>query len=272
MSVCIIMLSLFLALYIVRLALGNIGQLSSLDIGFSSIVGNCEINADSYDWSYCNDELLVVVANGIGRESKGRTASIAATHTVSRVFQVSGSSNNPAYFFQTAFHGANNAVLRYIPDGSAGTSILAAIVKDGLLYYALAGNCQIAVCRNGELIPLSEGHTFDMLAKKAFHSGKIKRVDAVHVSGERKVYNYLGKDSFKDLELFDVPVVLKKGDRIVLMTDGIFDFHPYVEMEPVLASKKGAASMAHKITQDIERENYQYQDNATIAVIKTNSV
>jgi len=42
------------------------------------------------------------------------------------------------------------------------------MVSDGILSYALAGNCKVSVFRKGELIPLSEGQTLDVLAKSAF--------------------------------------------------------------------------------------------------------
>lgn len=272
LSLYIIVIALFISLLIVRMSLGHLNKFSNIEVGFATTPGNCEVNSDALDWSYYDEELLVVLGNGIGRETKGQTASLAATHTVSRVFGVAGSSDNPAYFFNTSFRGANNAILRYIPDGSAGTSLLAALIKEGRLYYALAGNCQIAVYRGGELIPLSEGHTFDVLVKKAFQNNKIRRVDALEAMEEKKVYNFLGKDSYKDLEIFDVPVVLKKGDIVVLMTDGVFDFHSYLEIEKRLHTRKSAKSQANAIIKDLEYEQYDYQDNATIAVIKINSV
>lgn len=60
-----------------------------------------------------------------------------------------------------------------------GTSLGAVFVNGTKLYYALAGNIRIALFRGGEIIPLSKGHTLDVLAEEAWKDGKISRQEAV---------------------------------------------------------------------------------------------
>ena len=272
MTYFIVFSGLLIAFIIVRIALGNTSGILKLEFGYFTTVGNRQVNADKIDWAYFDDEMLFAVADGIGAGDKAHTAASVAVHIVSRVFEQTGASGNPAYFFMNCFKGANSTILRYIPDGTAGASLLCATIKDNLLYYALAGNCQISVFRGGEMYDLSEGHTFDVLARKAFVRKEISRIDALEAANERRLYNFVGKDGFKDLEMFDTPVSLKRGDIILLMTDGVYEFCQSRTMTDILSTRDPCRVIAKKIVDNIDKRNHPEQDNASIIVVRVNEV
>ena len=249
---------------------GRIDPLPGLEIAHSQIIGRREINADVFEWAVRQGKTLLAVADGIGTGTRGRTAALSATDSIVRTFELQGLVANPAYFFKQAFHNANEAVLRYVPDGTAGANVLCALVFGGALYYALAGNCKAAVFRRGRLIPLSEGQTLDVLARNAFKRQEIKREDARTVYNERQVYNYVGKDDFKELEMFDVPVALKRGDILALMTDGVYDFCPPLDLERILRSGRTCKQKAQTVMDLITQMNNPQQDNATIMLARVN--
>jgi len=264
----IVLCGLLFALVVVRAALGNASGLSRLEFGISQTPGNRQINADVVEWAYYRDELFFAVADGIGQGEKALTAAKTATHIVSRVFEQTGVGGNPAYFFRNSFRGANSAVLRYIPDSTAGASLLGAAVKGNLLYYALAGNCKISIFRKGELYELSEGHTFDVLVRQAFQRQKITRVDALEAIKESRLYNFVGKDGFRDLEMFDRPIALKRRDIILIMTDGVYEFCPDGELSRLLGSRGSCQAIARRITDTLDHNNHPDQDNASVIVAR----
>ena len=189
MAYFIVSCCLLMALVIVRAALGNTSRVTKIEFGFSQTPGSRQVNADAMDWAYYDEELFFVVADGIGSGEKGQTAAKAAVQLVARVFEQTGVGGSPAYFFMNCFRGANTTILRYIPDSTAGASLLGAAIKDNLLYYALAGNCKISIFRDGELYDLSEGHTFDVLVRQAFMRREITRIDALEAVREKRLYN-----------------------------------------------------------------------------------
>ena len=257
-----------IALLILRLAVvGRVRPQSRLEIAHAQIIGRREIQADVFEWSVRQGKTLLIVADGIGTGTRGRTAALAASDSIARTFELEGLLANPAHFFRHAFHTANEAVLRYVPDGTAGANALCAMVDDGILYYALAGNCKAAVFRGGALIPLSEGQTLDVLARNAFKRQEIKREEAQTVYLERRVYNYLGKDDFKELEMFDVPVILKSDDCIILMTDGVYDFCPSLDLENILRTRRGSQWKADAVMNLLKQQDNPQQDNATIVLV-----
>ena len=260
-----------IALLILRFAVvGRVYPIPELEVAHAQIIGRREINADAFDWSVRQGRTLLIVADGIGTGTRGRTAALAATDSIARTFDLQGLMSNPAYFFKQAYHSANESVLRYVPDGTAGANVLSAIVSEGMLYYALAGNCKVAVFRKDALIPLSEGQTLNVLARNAFKRQEINREDARKVYREQQVYNYVGKDNFKELEMFDIPVSLKNSDIIVLMTDGVYDFCPPLDLENILSKRQSCQQKAQAVMALLTKLNAPQQDNATIVVAKVN--
>jgi serine/threonine protein phosphatase PrpC len=258
-----------LALLILRVAvIGRVGPGSDLEIAHAQLTGRREINADVFNWSVRDGKTLLALADGIGTGTRGRTAALAASDSVTRTFELQGLLGNPAYFFRHAFQSANESALFYVPDGTAGVSLLCALISEGTLYYALAGNCKAAVLRAGALIPLSEGQTLDVLALGAFKRQEIRREDAKAAYMERRVYNYVGRDNFRELEMFDAPVRLRRGDCVVLMTHGVFGFCPELDLERILLSRHSVRRKAQDVTQLLQSLDHPEQDNATIVLAK----
>jgi len=265
--------SLIIAMIIIRVAIvGRVEPLPGLEIAHAQSIGNREIMADAFQWAVSRDKTLLILADGIGSGTRGRTAALSATDSMARTFELQGLTTNPAYFFKQAFQNANEAVLRYIPDSTAGASLLGVFVSDGTLYYALAGSCKIMVFRNGELISLSEGQTLDVLAKDAYRKKEISREEAIIAAQERRLYNFVGKDDFKAMETSDIPVRLKEGDYIVLMTAGVYDFCPTLDLESILRERGNVRNKAQNIIDVIISRGDPEQDNATVVLAKVNRI
>lgn len=142
------------------------------------------------------------------------------------------------------------------------------LIIDNYLYYAVAGNVKIAVYRNRSLIPLSSGHTIDVLVEDRFMEGSITREDALVMLENRRLYNYLGQDGFKEIEFFDTPVFLKEKDIVVLMSDGIFEGMDWKTIEEILAGKKQCQKKAYEIIEVINASGQKEKDNASIVLVE----
>ena len=258
----------FAALLITRAALGMTPPSRDLDVAYAQTIGKRQINADVFDWAARGGSTMLVLADGIGSGARGRAAALAAADSIVRAFETRGDPANPAHFFRQAFHTANESVLRHVPDGTAGACVLCAIVADGLLYYALAGGCKASLYRKSELIPLSEGQTLDALARDAFKKRRISRDEARSVHRDRRVYNYVGKDGFKEPETADMPIKLKPGDCVVLMTDGVYEFCPARDLENILKNGRSCRHKAGAVIDLLERRDDPAQDNATVVLAR----
>ena len=63
----------------------------------------------------------------------------------------------------------------------------------------------------------------DKEAEQKFKEGTISREDALALLQNKRLYNYLGQDAFQDIEIFDAPIKIRRGDIVALMSDGVYE-------------------------------------------------
>ena len=239
------------------------------DIGSSMTIGGREVQEDYVGTLTNITGLLAVLADGMGKVYGARIASRTAVETFLDLFRDYNAFDNPQYYFRKAFHAANRAILRELGDeGYGAASVGVAMIQKNWLFYAVVGNVKLCVYRNGDLVPVSAGHTLDVLAEEKFRIGKLSREDALVMLENHRLYNYLGQDGFKDIEIFDRPIALKKGDIIVLMSDGLYELIPWREMESVLSSGQDCQNMAYSLIEKVNQSSVQDKDNASVILLR----
>ncbi len=211
---------------------------------------------------------LAVLADGIGRSNTGMVCAQIAVDTVLDLYEPYQGLNEPAYFFKTSFHEASKRIQRTIGERRGGASLGAVFMDGGYLHYAVAGDVRIALMRGEELIPLSKGQTLDVLAEQAFQQGKISRQDAVWSMDEKRVWNYLGQDGFHEIEVCDPPVRMKRGDKILLMSKGIFDVLSWREIEDILLDPAPIQELADRIVLEADRKEGMDKENGSVILIQ----
>ena len=245
------------------------GASSNLDVGSSMTIGSREIQEDEVGTLATTAGLLAVLADGMGKEFGARIASRTAVGTFLDLFRDYNAFDNPQYYYRKAFNAANRAILKEFGDeGYGAASVGAAMIQQNWLYYAVVGNVKICIYRKEDLVPVSAGHTLDVLAKDHFKTGKLSREDALLTLENHRLYNYLGQDGFKDIELFDRPIALQPGDVVVLMSDGIYDLIPWKDLEAILAAGQDCQSMAYEIIEQVNQNRSENKDNASIILIR----
>ena len=239
------------------------------DVGSSMTIGGREVQEDYVGTLATPAGLLAVLADGMGKTYGARIASRTAVETCLDLFRDYNAFDNPQYYFRKAFHAANRAILRELGDeGYGAASVGAAMIQDNWLFYAAVGNVKLCVYRGGDLVPVSAGHTLDVLAEQSFRTGRLSREDALVMLENHRLYNYLGQDGFKDIEIFDRPIALQKGDIIVLMSDGLYELIPWKEIENVLAGGEDCQSMAYALIEKVNQNTAEDRDNASIILIR----
>lgn len=237
-------------------------------VGKAMTIGTRQVQEDEYGICQSKEGFLAVLADGIGKNYGGKVSSRIAVEVMKELFMQYQAAENPAYFFQKSFHRVNREILNQLDDGRGGASVGAILIKDNFLYYAVAGNVKVAVYRKDCLIPLSTGHTIDMLVEDKFLEGVITREDALKMLENKRLYNYLGQDGFKEIEFFDTPVKLKEKDIIVLMSDGIYDGLDWKNIEELLSVKKKCQQKAYEIVEAINADSREDKDNASVVLVE----
>ena len=237
-------------------------------VGRAMTIGTRQVQEDNYGICQGPDAFLAVLADGMGKSYGGKVSSRIAVETLKDMFTCYQSAENPAYFFQRSFRMANSAILDELDDGRGGASVGAVLIRDNQLYYAVAGNVKVAVYRKGGLVPLSTGHTIDMLAEGKFMEGTITRQQALELLENKRLYNYIGQDGFEEIEFFDTPVRLKEKDIVVLMSDGLYEGTDWKRIEELLAGRGKLQQKAYEIIGAVNTGIQKEKDNASIVLVE----
>lgn len=238
--------------------------------GVSQTTGNREIQADVFESKITEAGKMAVLADGIGKENTGKVCAALAVKEFVEAFSLYRSLNNPRYFFERTMYGLHRSMQKVLEERQGGASIGVVLLAEEKLHYAMAGQIKIALFRGGDLIPLCESQTVDVLAQRAYQEGKISRQETIWSLKDKKLWNYVGKDGFCQMEACEVPVQLKKGDLVVMMTKGIYEEVSFAEMERILENEMlTAQGKADRIVQCADRSAAQDKENGSIAVLLT---
>ena len=245
----------------------------TLEIGTAFFTGDQEIQSDCHTIVHSVGNLLCVLADGIGKNALGKSSSYIAVESFEKLYKQYERIDSPPYFFRRAFNLANYEILKTLEGKPGGASVGAILVTPRILQYAVVGNVQLAVFRNGELIPLSEGHTINILAYKAYQKGKLAREKALWALKEKRLWNHVGREGFKEIEIYDVPVKLKPKDHIVLMTKGVYETVAWNLLEDVLSNRHlSAQQMADEIMTNVKQTDRQDRDNSSLIILSVQQI
>ena len=218
------------------------------------------------------DNLLVIVADGMGGHAAGEVASAIAVDVFADQFLNSSHDIDPARLWD-ALETANGKISEKIDSSNGelkgmGTTIVSVLIRGYSMRWISVGDSPLYLYRSGKIEQLNEVHTYakslDELAKEGVISEQEAKSDS-----ERNVLNaaLIGDelDHVDDSDLFN----LIPGDVIIAATDGIdtLSENQIVEsMESLIG--EGAELIAENILNQVKSQNRARQDNATVIVIK----
>ncbi|GLC80090.1 PP2C family protein-serine/threonine phosphatase [Lacrimispora brassicae] len=246
----------------------NQNRIDSFEIGTMKTIGDREVQEDEYGINNFGEGLMAVLADGQGKLHSGRIASLSSIQVFQEVFQLREAFYHPQYYFGKAFRRANKEILQKLADNRGTASVGVALIKNLTLYYAVVGNIKIAVYRNRELVPISTGHTIDMLAKQKYQEGTLTKQETVTLLENHRLYNFVGRDGFYDVEVFDTAITLRTGEYVLLMSDGVYDTVRWRDIEECLAKEASCQSKAEAIVEMIDQNPQNDKDNASIMIIR----
>lgn len=150
--------------------------------------------------------------------------------------------------------------------GSIGTTFIAASVKDGMLDFISVGDSRIALVRGGAVIALNRAHNFAAELETAAARNDGNLTSAESDPRRAALTSYLGMRSLQKVDLPVEPIRLLHGDKIVLMTDGIFGT---VDNETIARTlENGAADGAEQLEHAVLAEHKVNQDNLTAIILE----
>ncbi|MCD7885690.1 MAG: Stp1/IreP family PP2C-type Ser/Thr phosphatase [Lachnospiraceae bacterium] len=161
---------------------------------------------------------LMIVADGMGGHNAGDLASRYTVESIIEYLEKAGE-KRPIALLSEAIHYANERVIEKAATDRAlegmGTTVVAAVVRDGCLYVANVGDSRLYLI-DQQISQITRDHS---LVEEMVRMGEIQRKDARTHPDKNVITRAIGVKAPVRIDFFDVK--LEEGDRILLCSDGL---------------------------------------------------
>jgi len=237
-------------------------------IGNAQIVGKRLEQEDSFSSMVTENGVIALVADGMGGYENGKLASQIAVDTFISEFQKLEDLSEVNNFFIKTLKLANGKILDAAKGFRMGTTLVSVVIKDKKLYYLSVGDSAIILFRNHQLINLNKKHVFQTVLEEKYVSGEISEGQMRNNPMKKRITSYVGAEVLKYVDISEKPIQLRKGDRVILCTDGVTNSLSELELESVMLKKINPFEMSEMIMAMIKEKNKARQDNATVIILE----
>ena len=205
---------------------------------------------------------LFIVADGMGGHNAGDYAS---KHAIERIVEeVEKSKDSPVETLERAIQSAN----RYIRVKSRenedmngmGTTVVAATITDDVMYVANVGDSRVYII-NTEIKQITVDHS---LVEEMVRMGGINREQAREHQDKNIITRAIGAEDELEIDFFQVG--LKKGDFILLCSDGLTNMIEDEDIRMILLGQKDIVGKAEALVEAANRNGGK--DNITVVLIE----
>ncbi len=169
------------------------------------------------------DGALFVVADGMGGHAAGEVASTVAVQTITATY-FEAAHGDVLQGLAQAIKQANEAILTIARENvgraGMGTTLVAAVLCQGILYVANIGDSRAYIVRNGKLRQLTEDHSW---VAEQVRAGVLTEEQARNHVHRNVITRSLGTQINVTADVFVEPA--REGDTLLLCSDGL---HGYV--------------------------------------------
>lgn len=240
--------------------------------GFGTVhnIGSRSGQQDSFDVINCPAGTLAVVADGMGGLADGDKVSQKIIATMRADSARIQPGNTDGILCQMVAH-VNQEVNRML--GAArqykcGSTLLAVLVEQGTMQWATVGDSRIYLYRGGSLLQINREHVYKAELTERAISGKLSFSEAARDPQAERLSSFIGMGDLKHVDFCLNKVKLLKGDRILLMSDGVFNTLRNEEIARLIQNAPNASEAARQIEQRVLQKQVPNQDNFTCVILE----
>lgn len=209
------------------------------------------------------DGALFVVADGMGGHAAGEVASTVAVQTMTTTY-FEAAQGEVLQGLAQAIKQSNEAILTIARENvgrsGMGTTLVAAVLCQGILYVANIGDSRAYLLRNGRLRQLTEDHSW---VAEQVRAGVLTEEQARNHVHRNVITRSLGTQANVTADVFVEPA--REGDVLLLCSDGL---HGYVADETIRETMANfAPPEAAKRLVDLANEAGG-PDNITVSIFR----
>lgn len=181
-----------------------------------------------------NMGFLAIVADGMGGHASGEVASSIAVEVISEEYY--RHYKKPVRALKKAFETANDVIWNRasadIKLKGMGTTCTAVALVNSHIYVSHIGDSRAYLLKKGELIQLSDDHTY---VQELLSAGKITPFEAENHPDGNVLTKSLGTAKKRPPDVFLSSHLFEEGDRLLLCSDGLYEYFSKQELAGHLA-------------------------------------
>ncbi len=245
-----------------------------IEIGTSSVIGKRKYQEDSLFAYGSGGEAIAIVCDGMGGLAGGAEASRTAVRSLSDAWLArSGEEDFPEFLRREARIADEKVFL--LKDGNggrleAGTTVVAAVVQDGNLYWLSVGDSKIYIIRDGEMLSVCRQHNYRLTLDQKLAAGELTREQYQAEEGRAEaLISYLGMGNVSLMDINCRPFALEDGDIVLLSSDGLYKSLSEEEIFSIVRENRGDMDqLARKLTEGALGKQKPGQDNTSVAALR----
>ncbi len=247
-----------------------------LRVGSIHDVGSRSMQQDSFGISDLGDKatvttkgILAVVADGMGGLSDGERMSQIVVVNMLQAFDEADMSMPESEILSDALMRATNEVNNDLGEdniGKCGSTVVAVIIRDNNLSYISVGDSHIYVWREGELVKINQDHNYAADLDAMVRQGELSLDEALNDPQRAALTSFIGMGRLELVDRNTTPIELMKGDRVLLMSDGVYGTISEDRLKTLLESSIRQSCML--IDNEIRTSEKPNQDNYTCVIIE----
>lgn len=252
------------------------GGVNSVIVGKVHEQGKRKYQQDSFgvsDGSLMSTHgVLAIVADGMGGLADGDKVSACAVEKILDDFILYSGNGTPEQLLMLLTQKAVAAVNDFLGEENfrkSGSTLVMGLIKKDCLSFVSVGDSRICLWRDGVLTHLNREHIYKNELIVSSINGETNLPDAYKDKSGSGLTSYLGMGDLKYVDFPASPINLLPGDKVMLMSDGIYNAISPGEICSALSLPTSEA--ADRIREAIAAKGYTNQDNYTGVILECSS-
>lgn len=232
-------------------------------------IGRRKSQQDSLGVARYKNGVFAVVADGMGGLSDGDKVSqkIVMTMLQDAAGLTGGSTDGMLYQMVSHANREVNHMLGAADRYKSGSTLIAVLAEAGNFQWVSVGDSRIYLYRAGQLLQINREHIYEAdLMRKAVNQ-EISFSEIAKDSQKKSVASFIGMGSLKYIDGSTRRVSVQTGDKLLLMSDGVFNTLSEKEICDVLAHTKNAEQAAQVMEEQVLARQNPKQDNFTAIIL-----
>ena len=244
----------------------------SIKMGVSSIIGTRDYQQDTLFSGSSNGMNIAIVCDGMGGMASGDLASKTATKILAEDFYNLPHDADIPEFLRREVDKMDQAVeVISDEDGGSGTTLVAVIERDGIMYWVSVGDSRIYMIRKEQIINVNRDHNLRLKLDAELEAGKITLEE--YRSKEKQAEALISYIGIGGVPLVDIGkgTKLEENDIIILSSDGLYKRLNNSEvLDIALCDAPDMNRVAKQLTNVVMKRTQRHQDNTSVIAMQYN--